>query len=231
MLSFLDPVRGLNAVSVLLRLVIAVLCGTVIGLERSMKNRPAGFRTHILVCLGAALASMTGLYFVLELRLPADVSRISGQVITGLGFIGAGAIVITKKLAIKGLTTSAGLWACGIIGLAIGSGYYELGVIGTVLVLLAETWFAVIGGSIIKKNPEYILEVCYDEKTSLDNVLRFCKDNHMDITSLKIHTRDELDQDEQGRYIADVSLRGNTGCDTLLTHIRRMPGIISAIGM
>ena len=231
MIDWLDSLREFNFGTAMLRLVLAMAAGGVIGYGRSKKQRPAGFRTHILVCLGAALASMTGLYFVLELRLPADVSRISGQVITGLGFIGAGAIVITKKLAIKGLTTSAGLWACGIIGLAIGSGYYELGVIGTVLVLLAETWFAVIGGSIIKKNPEYILEVCYDEKTSLDNALRFCKDNHMDITSLKIHTRDELDQDEQGRYIADVSLRGNTSCETLLTQIRRMSGIISVIGM
>ena len=231
MLSFLDPVRGMDPVSVLLRLVLSVLCGTVIGLERSMKNRPAGFRTHILVCLGAAMAAMTGLYLVLEMQLPADVSRISAQVISGLGFIGAGAIVITKKLAIKGLTTSAGLWTCGIIGLALGSGYYELGVIGTLLVLLAETWFAVLGGSIIKKNPEYILEVCYDEKTSLDNVLRFCKDSHMAIINLKIHTREETDEEKRGRYIADVSLRGNTSCETLLTQIRRMSGIISAIGM
>ena len=122
MLSLFDGIRDLTPWNVVLRMVIASLLGTLIGLERSAKNRTAGFRTHILVCLGGAIAAMTGLYIYMELNLPADVSRISGQVITGLGFIGAGAIIVTKKLTIKGLTTAAGLWTTGIVGLAIGSG-------------------------------------------------------------------------------------------------------------
>jgi len=91
----------MNAVSVILRMVIASLVGAVIGLERSAKNRPAGFRTHILVCLGAAVASLTGLYVFLVLKLPTDVSRLSAQVISGLGFIGAGTIVVTKKCPLR----------------------------------------------------------------------------------------------------------------------------------
>jgi len=227
MLSWFDGVRDLSFGAMALRLLLAVLCGTLIGLERSYKNRPAGFRTHILVCLGATLAALTALYLVLNLRLPADISRISGQVISGLGFIGAGAIIVTKKMTIKGLTTAAGLWTTGIIGLALGSGYYELGLLGTVLVLLAETWFSVLGRG-IKRNPEYVMEVGYHDKNSLDNVLRFCKDSHMSITNLKIHTVEET-EDVPPHYIAEISLRGNTASEQLLSQIRRMPGIISGL--
>ena len=85
MLTIFDPLRNLTFVSLLARLLTAVFCGTCIGLERSAKNRPAGFRTHILVCLGGAVASLTGHYMYLGLKLPADITRLSGQVITGLG--------------------------------------------------------------------------------------------------------------------------------------------------
>ena len=87
MLNCLDPLRELSFLSVLLRMLLSCLCGALIGLERSAKNRPAGFRTHILVCMGAAVAAITGLYLVQGLGLPADVSRISGSIVTGLGFI------------------------------------------------------------------------------------------------------------------------------------------------
>ena len=109
MIHLFDPIRALGFGAVLVKMLIACLCGTLIGLERSSKNRPAGFRTHILVCLAAAVASLTSLFIFMEIKLPADVSRIGGQVVSGLGFIGAGTIVITKRLTIKGLTTAAGL--------------------------------------------------------------------------------------------------------------------------
>ncbi|MBR0153591.1 MAG: MgtC/SapB family protein, partial [Lachnospiraceae bacterium] len=145
MLQILNPVRNLNGIGVFLRMFLACLSGTLIGLERSAKNRPAGFRTHILVCIGGAMASMISLYVYLDLNLPADISRIGASVVSGLGFIGAGTIIITKKKTIKGLTTAAGLWACGILGLAIGAGYYELGILGTLMILFVETVLAHVG--------------------------------------------------------------------------------------
>ena len=136
MLEFFNPIRDLNTVSVILRMLLAVMVGAVIGLERSAKNRPAGFRTHILVCMGAAVAAMTGLYLFLALKLPTDVSRLAAQVISGLGFIGAGTIVVTKKMSIKGLTTAAGLWVTAAVGMACGVGMYTLAAVSTVIVLL-----------------------------------------------------------------------------------------------
>ena len=224
MFHIFDNIRALGFGAVLAKMLIACLCGTLIGLERSSKNRPAGFRTHILVCLAAAVAALTSLYLFLEMKLPADISRIGGQVISGLGFIGAGTIVITKRLTIKGLTTAAGLWTTGIIGLAIGSGYYELGLVGTALVLLTETWLARLSSG-IQGAPEYAVELLYNEKTSLDHVLRYCKDSRMAIVNLKIHSLD----DGEAQYAAEISLRGNVRCDALLSKVHQMPGVVSAV--
>ena len=226
MLTFLNPYRGLDFGAVLLRMILACLFGTLIGLERSARNRPAGFRTHILVCMGATVAATTGLYLYMGLKVPSDISRISAQVISGLGFIGAGTIIITKKLSIKGLTTAAGLWTTGIIGLAVGGGYYELGLLGTIMVLVAETVFGTLGMK-IKHQPDYHVEILYNEKTSLDNVLRYCKDNQMDILNLRIHSNEE---DSAAGYTAEVHLRGKVQCDLMVDHIQRMPGIVSAVG-
>jgi len=179
------------------------------------------------VCLAAAVAALTSLYLFLEMKLPTDISRIGGQVISGLGFIGAGTIIITKRMTIKGLTTAAGLWTTGVIGLAIGSGYFELGLVGTALVLLAETWVARLGG-VIQHTPEYAVELLYNEKHSLDQVLRFCKDNRMAIVNLKIQTPEGA---SEARYIAEVSLRGIMRQDTLVARIQQMPGILSAMGL
>ena len=227
MLEFLNPFRELTTVSVVLRMIMATLVGAVIGLERSAKNRPAGFRTHILVCLGATVAMMTGLYVFLELKLPTDVSRLGAQVISGLGFIGAGTIVVTKKMSIKGLTTAAGLWTTGIVGLAIGAGYYELGLIGMILVLLAETVFNSLG-KMIHHTPEYIVEIYYNEKTCLDQVLRYCKDSRMTIANLKIHT---LDGKGPSMYAAEVKVRGNTRPEPLTEHISHMSGVVNVAAL
>lgn len=181
----------------------------------------------MLISIGAATAAVTGLYIYLEMKLPADITRISGQVITGLGFIGAGTIIITKCLTIKGLTTAAGLWTTGIIGLAVGSGYYEIAIAGTALVLLAETWIGRLGSAIIQSAPEYAVELLYNEKTSLDHVLRYCKDHRMAIANLKIQSLDE----GEARYAAQVSLRGGVKQEELLDQVQRMPGIVNAIGI
>ena len=208
----------------MLRLLLACACGTLVGLERSSKNRPAGFRTHILVCLGTASAAITGTYLYVGLKLPADVSRISGQVITGLGFIGAASIIITKKLTIKGLTTAAGLWTTGIVGLAIGSGYFELGLIGTALILLSETLLGRLTNR-IQRSPEFTLEVLYDDKTALDQVLRFCKDSRMAITNLQIHS---LETNPHADYAAEIKLRGSVAPAILVARIQAMPGVVGA---
>lgn len=135
----------MTIVDVLIRLVLAVVVGGLIGYEREFKSRPAGFRTHILVCVGAAVTSMIQLYSVQEAinlilkhpelanTLKADIGRLGAQVITGVGFLGAGTI-IHEKGAVKGLTTAASIWVVACIGLAAGLGYYGLTIAATLCV-------------------------------------------------------------------------------------------------
>lgn len=217
MLSLFDGLRGITAGTVLLRLLLAFLCGGAIGMERSYKNRPAGIRTHILICIGGAMASMTGLYLYLNANLSTDISRIGASVVSGLGFIGAGTIIKTRDYSIKGLTTAAGLWASGIIGVALGAGYYEGGIVAAVLILLTESAFSGLSKH-IKYRPEFRLKLRYRNKLALDQMLRYCKDKHLAITDLHVTgngTSDALSYDA----VIPLRARGKFDENELLSHI------------
>ena len=130
-------VHELSLLTVFLRLIIAVILGGIIGLERGANKHPAGFRTHILVCVGAALAMLTNQYMHDYFGEIVDPGRLGAQVITGVGFLGVGTILVTGRYKIKGLTTAAGLWASACIGLAIGIGFYSGAILATALVFLS----------------------------------------------------------------------------------------------
>ena len=115
MLPIFDGVRDVTMLSTTLRMLLAVVCGGLIGLEREYKRRPAGFRTHILICLGAAMTTITSQFLYLNLHYYTDMARLGAQVVAGIGFIGAGAIIVTRRRRVKGLTTAAGLWAAAIV--------------------------------------------------------------------------------------------------------------------
>ena len=131
MIESLNVLRDVNVLSVTVRLLLAVACGGAIGIEREFKRRPAGFRTHILICLGAAMTTLTSQFLSLNMNYNTDVARLGAQVVAGIGFIGAGTIIVTRRQRVKGLTTAAGLWTAAIVGLAIGGGFYEGGVFAT----------------------------------------------------------------------------------------------------
>ena len=114
-----------------LRLACAMLVGIVIGLEREFTHRPAGLRTHILVALGACVASVMGEMIFMNMTANADPARLSAQVITGVGFLGAGTIM-KEGASVKGLTTAASVWAVACLGIAAGFGYYALALLGMV---------------------------------------------------------------------------------------------------
>ena len=226
MLSIFDGLRDVTFGTVLLRMILAFACGGVIGLERSYKNRPAGFRTHILICIGGAIASMTGLYLYLNLGLPTDISRIGAQVVSGLGFIGGGTIIVTQKKNIKGLTTAAGLWASGIIGLALGAGFYEGGIVATALVLLAEIYFFRVGAR-IPHSKEFRMVLRYHHKPALDQVLRYCKDRRLVIHNLQVTGESGSDN---AVYTAVISLRPRLPVepDSVVEYSRDVEGVLSA---
>ncbi len=132
-MEFFDPIRGFDLLSSAIKIVLAMAVGGLIGIERGKQGRAAGMRTHILVCLGSALTAMIGFYVSATLGDVSDPLRISAQVVSGIGFLGVGTILVKGRFQITGLTTAACVWATATIGLALGVGYYE----GALLVFLA----------------------------------------------------------------------------------------------
>lgn len=123
MIELFNGLRDMTLLSVMVRMLCAMLCGGIIGIEREYKRRPAGFRTHILICMGAAMTTLTSQYLYLCMGYYTDMARLGAQVIAGIGFIGAGTIIVTKQQRVKGLTTAAGLWVAAIVGLTLGAGF------------------------------------------------------------------------------------------------------------
>ena len=131
--------REVNTISIIIRLTLATICGGILGAERGRKKRPAGFRTHILVCIGAAMIMITSQYMSDILGMTGDASRMGAQVISGIGFLGAGTIMVVGKNEVKGLTTAAGLWACACMGLAVGIGFYEGAILSCIFLYAVVT--------------------------------------------------------------------------------------------
>ena len=134
--DIVNHLNEFNTASVLFRLTLAVICGGLIGIERGRKHRPAGFRTYMLVCLGAALTMLISQYVTYTLNQSTDITRLGAQVINGIGFLGAGTIIVTRRQQVKGLTTAAGLWASACMGIAIGAGFYVGALTVCVLIII-----------------------------------------------------------------------------------------------
>ena len=130
-----ELLKTLNLLSIAVRILLAMLCGGIIGIEREKANQAAGMRTYMLVCMGAAAVMLTGPYMFEEFQ-SGDPSRLGAQVISGIGFLGAGSIIISGKKRVKGLTTAAGLWVAGCIGLSIGIGFYWAAIFMTAAVFI-----------------------------------------------------------------------------------------------
>lgn len=160
----------LNIWSVCFRIVLALIFGGCIGLERGYHGRAAGLRTHILVCLGATLAAMTGVYEVGVLGFAADPMRVAAQVISGIGFLGVGTIIVRNRSQVTGLTTAAGLWATGSIGIAIGIGFYIAAFLAFLIVFITITVLI----HLEKKSKKNDTNYCYVELSSSEKLQEFC---------------------------------------------------------
>lgn len=154
MFESLEYLRELNMLSLTVRLLLAMLLGGFVGMERGRKRRAAGFRTYMLVCIGAALTMLLGQYqtVIFDAAASSDMSRYGAQVINGIGFLGAGTIILTGRREVKGLTTAAALWACACMGLAIGAGFYECVLLGLILIFLCVRILPLLEGYLRKKS-------------------------------------------------------------------------------
>lgn len=180
-----DVLKELNGISIAIRLFLAVLCGGIIGLERGRKGQAAGGRTHMLVCIGSALVMMTNIYIVNEYGGNTDPTRLGAQVVSGIGFLGAGSILVTSKKQIRGLTTAAGLWASGCMGLAVGVGFYELAIIGNIFIF-AVMLFNKFDRKIYGTSKVLDLYAEIDDSDAFRKLLIYCRNNDMHIDNVQI---------------------------------------------
>ena len=200
MFGFLDEFRQVtydNAFFVaLIRLAVATVCGGIIGLERGRKRRPAGFRTHMLVCLGATLAMVLGQYLAMMngpwnlliqgVTVNTDVARLGAQVINGIGFLGAGTIIVTGQQEVKGLTTAAGLWASACMGLAIGAGFEEGALLCCVLISVVITLFSRIEAVVVSHTRNINLYVEFLHVDDVGKIISVIKSQGIRIFDVEI---------------------------------------------
>ena len=226
MLTMFDSLREVTPVAVAVRLLLAVVCGGVIGIERSYKRRPAGFRTHILICLGASMTTLTSQYLYLNMHYYTDMARLGAQVIAGIGFIGAGTIIVTHRQHVKGLTTAAGLWTSAIIGLALGGGFYEGGILTTLMILLAELVFSQMEFHILEHVSEINLYMEYTDRDCLENVLRLYRENKLNILNMEI-TRSSGSKKHNACAIFTLRLNRACGVQRVVDLVTQTEGVIS----
>lgn len=176
----------------LFKMLLALLCGGVLGIERGRKKRPAGFRTYMLVCLGATLVMMTNEH-ICEIYGTGDVARMGAQVVNGIGFLGAGTIITTGHNRVKGLTTAAGLWAAACIGLAIGSGYYEGALFGTFMIFLVMVVLHSFDRRMLASAKLVMLYVEFEKMTAIKRITTYAKEHNIVIddieTEMSEHSR------------------------------------------
>lgn len=226
MLKSLDFLRELTLLSVIIRLLVATVSGGLIGLEREYKRRPAGFRTHILICLGACMTTLTSQFLGIAMGNSVELSRLGAQVVAGIGFIGAGTIIVTRQQRIKGLTTAAGLWVCAILGLAIGSGFLESALVTLCLILFAELFLVKLEYKLLQYSQDRILYVEYEGSDCLDNILSSLKESSIRINSMEI-TRFQNSENKSANAIFYIRANRKMPADALRKHISAISGVLS----
>lgn len=178
--------EDLNLLSIILRLTMAVIFGGIIGYGRERERRPAGLRTHILVSIGATLAMITNIYMCKIYNGYTDPTRLGAQVISGIGFLGAGTIIVTGKNKVRGLTTAAGLWACACMGLAIGAGFYSGAIIGCLFISAVTVALANIDKKINRNSRNITLYILVNSTTAASRLLQDIQSKNVKISDIEI---------------------------------------------
>ena len=182
MIGFL---RELNIYSVILRVFLSLIIGGIIGLERERKNQPAGLRTYMLVCMGATLVMMTNQYMFLAYG-SGDIARMGAQVISGIGFLGAGTILVTRSNQVRGLTTAAGLWSAACVGLAIGIGFYEGAVLVAVGIMVIMSFLLKWEGFVRTRSMTINLYINMTSIESVTDFVIYCRQNDYIIIDMQV---------------------------------------------
>ena len=214
--------REVTLLAVALRIVIAVLCGGALGLERGLKHRPAGMRTYMLVCVGACLIMLTNQY-LFQVTQTGDPMRLGAQVVSGIGFLGAGTIVVTRYNRIKGLTTAAGLWSAAGVGLALGVGFYEAALVAGVAIFVVMTLLQRWDDNLHSKTRAVEIYVELAEGTTVGSFIKTLRDMDLNVSNIQME-QSATENDARGLI---ATLKAQKRCDhsELMEKIRQINGV------
>jgi len=224
MAQFISYLESFNHASIVIRLVLATLFGGIIGIERESKRHSAGFRTFTLVCIGSALATIVNLY-LFDITGSTDTARISAGVVSGVGFLGVGTIIVTSRNQVRGLTTAATLWATAALGIALGSGMLFASTISFVLIMLTIGVFSYFSKYISKHNRMITLYVEIEKEYDLDLILNFVRDKEYRVLSME-KKKKKIAKNCDLSVTLEVDLQKNRDHDHFINDVGALDGIL-----
>ena len=215
--------REVTYLAVVFRIIAAVIIGGLLGLEREMKNRAAGLRTYMLVCTGACLIMLTNQY-IFQTAGTGDPVRMGAQVISGIGFLGAGTIIVTRRTQVKGLTTAAGLWTAAGVGLAVGVGFYEAAVLGALAISFVMTLMQKLDACMRRKSRRIEIYVEISSQLSLGAFLQQLRDRDMNPEDVMRDRNAQADTDVRC-YTATIKFSKSKIHSRVIEEILTLPGV------
>lgn len=222
MFSVLDVVT-ITPASIVIRMVLSLVCGGILGLERTRKRRPAGLRTYMLMALGSCVIMMTGIFLYDTMGAVFDPARMAAQVISGIGFIGAGTIMVTRYHRVRGLTTAAGLWVAACLGIAIGAGFLFCALIAFVLIYLTMVFadkFEQYFTSHLRRIEVYVI------LDGLESIISFSKAvSAMDIRLIDVEPSKPVDKRGIGIY-GTMDLKKGGNHEMVVERLSQIPGVL-----
>ena len=232
-----ESLRELNMLSVAVRMLLGICFGGIIGMERASKHRAVGFRTYMLVCLGAVITMLLGQYehemlntawkaAAEQAGVKTDVARFGAQVISGIGFLGAGTIIVTGRQEVKGLTTGAGLWASACMGLAIGAGFYECVILAFVLIVLAFRVLPAVESFVVEHARNRNLYVEFESLDNVGQIIACIKALDVHIYQVEINRGREEPHQRPNAYFS-VRLKKSRTQEQLMVNLSGIPEVYS----
>lgn len=196
--------REVTYLAVALRIAVAFVLGGILGLERGLKQRPAGLRTYMLVCVGSCMIMLTNQY-IYQVFEAGDPVRMGAQVVSGIGFLGAGTIVVTRHSQIKGLTTAAGLWAAAAVGLATGIGFYEAAIAGAVVIFITLTILSYLDNRMHRKTRYFDIYVQLPSHMSLGKFMNTVREMGYQVEDVRLEYSGDAEDDSRNFLMTLVS--------------------------
>lgn len=223
-IAILEYLEEFNMISITIRLILSVFLGGIIGMERATKRSAAGLRTFAIVCLGSSLAMITNQYLLIHSGITGDPSRMAAQVISGIGFLGVGTIIVTGRNHVKGLTTAASLWTTATMGIAIGAGFIYGALVTFVLIMVSIRLLLFISRRQEDYNRIITMYVEIDKQNGFDSLMNYIKNQEYQIRSIEKKKQKAL-LDKDFVVVAEFDLKKRRSHPEILEEIRNIDGV------